>query len=64
MKEVGYRLWVFVWCYRFRHVAIAALPGHFFNGGTTGGGFVAPVDFGRKSINHAKCITCYPSTGN
>ena len=36
----------------------------FFNGGTTGGGFVAPVDFGRKSINHAKCITCYPSTGN
>ena len=26
--------------------------------------FVAPVDFGRKSINHAKCVTCYPSTGN
>ena len=44
-------------------LAIAALPGHFFNGGTTGGGFVAPVDFGRKSINHAKCVTCYPRLG-
>ena len=30
----------------------------------TGGGFVAPVDFGRKSIINAKCVTCYPSTGN
>ena len=44
--------------------AIAALPGHFFSGGTTDGGFVASVDFGRKSIINAKCITCYPSTGN
>ena len=24
----------------------------------------APVDFGRKSIINAKCVTCYPSTGN
>ena len=44
--------------------ACKQLPGHFFNGGTTGGGFVAPVDFGRKSIINAKCVTCYPSTGN
>ena len=22
------------------------------------------VDFGRKSIINAKCVTCYPSTGN
>lgn len=25
---------------------------------------LSPVDFGRKSIINAKCVTCYPSTGN
>ena len=25
MKEVGYRLWVFVWCYLFRHVSNCCL---------------------------------------